>query len=82
MLFGCPTANFGPMSRGQPHSHHVNYCIHQHISRMVCCETFEFRPDRGFTSRNILVAILITLKGLVSRPRLLCIILSFCINAP
>ena len=27
MLFGCPTANFGILSRGQPHSPDVNHCI-------------------------------------------------------
>ena len=26
LLFGCPTANFGPLSRGQPHSPNVNHC--------------------------------------------------------
>ena len=24
LLFGCPTANFGPLSRGQPHPPNVN----------------------------------------------------------
>ena len=27
LLFGCPTANFGPLSRGQPHSPDVNHCV-------------------------------------------------------
>ena len=27
LLFGCPMANFGPLSRGQPHSPDVNHCI-------------------------------------------------------
>ena len=27
LLFGCPTANFGPLSRGQPHQPDVNHCI-------------------------------------------------------
>ena len=26
-LFGCPTANFGPLSRGQPHSPNLNHCV-------------------------------------------------------
>ena len=26
LLFGFPTANFGPLSRGQPHSSNVNHC--------------------------------------------------------
>ena len=27
MLFGCPTTNPGPLSRGQAHSPDVNYCV-------------------------------------------------------
>ena len=27
LLFGCPTANFGPLSSGQPHWLNVNHCI-------------------------------------------------------
>ena len=27
LLFGCPTANFGPLSRGQTHSPDVNHCV-------------------------------------------------------
>ena len=27
LLFGCPTVNFGPVSRRQSHSHDVNHCI-------------------------------------------------------
>ena len=27
LLFGCPTANFGPLSRGQPQSPYVNHCV-------------------------------------------------------
>ena len=27
LLFGCPTANFGLLSRGQDHSPNVNYCV-------------------------------------------------------
>ena len=27
LLFGCPTANFGPLSRGQPDSPDVNHCV-------------------------------------------------------
>ena len=27
LLLGCPTANFGPLSRGQPHSPDVNHCV-------------------------------------------------------
>ena len=27
MLFGCPTINFGPLLRGQPHSSNVNHCV-------------------------------------------------------
>ena len=27
LLFGCPTAKFGPLSRGEPHSPDVNHCI-------------------------------------------------------
>ena len=26
-IFGCSTANFGPLSRGQPHSPDVNHCV-------------------------------------------------------
>ena len=26
LLFGCPMANFGPLSREQPHSPNVNQC--------------------------------------------------------
>ena len=33
LLLGCPTANFGPLSRGQPHSSDVNHCV------------FHFRPE-------------------------------------
>ena len=29
LLFGCPMANFGPLSRGQPHAPDVNHCITQ-----------------------------------------------------
>ena len=29
MLFGCATTNFGTLSRGQPHSPHVNHCVIQ-----------------------------------------------------
>ena len=28
VLFGCPTTNFEPLSRGQPHSPNVNYCVY------------------------------------------------------
>ena len=27
LLFGCPTANFEPFSRGQPHKTNVNHCV-------------------------------------------------------
>ena len=27
LLFGCPTANFEPLSRGQPHSRYVSHCV-------------------------------------------------------
>ena len=27
MLFGCPTANFGSLPRGQPHELDVNHCV-------------------------------------------------------
>ena len=27
LLLGCPTANFGPLSKGQPHSFNVNHCV-------------------------------------------------------
>ena len=27
LLFCCPTTNFGPLSRGQPHSLDVNHCV-------------------------------------------------------
>ena len=27
MLFGCPKANFGPLSRGEPHSPAANHCV-------------------------------------------------------
>ena len=27
LVFGCPTANFGPLPRGQPHSPDLNHCI-------------------------------------------------------
>ena len=27
LLFGCPTANFGSLLRGQPHSPDVNHCV-------------------------------------------------------
>ena len=27
LLFGCPTTNFGPLSRGQPHHPNVNHCV-------------------------------------------------------
>ena len=29
LLFGCPTANFRPLLRGQPHSTNLNQCIIQ-----------------------------------------------------
>ena len=29
ILFDCPTANFGPLLRGQPHPPDVNHCIYQ-----------------------------------------------------
>ena len=40
LLFGCPTANFGPLSRGQPHSPDVNHCV------------LHFRPEGHREPRN------------------------------
>ena len=40
MLFGCSTANFGPLSRGQPQSPDVNHCI------------LHFRPEGHREPRN------------------------------
>ena len=36
----CPTANFGPLSRGQPHSPNVNHCL------------LHFRPKGHWEPRN------------------------------
>ena len=40
LLFGCPTANFGPLSRGQPHSPDVNHCV------------LHFRPEGHWEPRS------------------------------
>ena len=40
LLFGCPTANFRPLSRGQPHSPDVNHCV------------LHFRPEDHGEPRN------------------------------
>ena len=40
LLFGCPMANFGPLSRGQPHSPDVNHCV------------LHFRPEGHREPRN------------------------------
>ena len=40
LLFGCPTAKFGPLSRGQPYSPDVNHCV------------LHFRPEGQLEPRN------------------------------
>ena len=35
ILSGCPKQNFGPISRGQPHSPDVNRCIFNNFNSMV-----------------------------------------------
>ena len=33
LLFGFPKANFGPLSKGQPHSPDVNHCVVPNLDR-------------------------------------------------
>ena len=35
LLFGCPIASFGPLSRGQPHSSDVNPCVSTNFESKV-----------------------------------------------
>ena len=40
LLFGCPTASFGPLLRGQPHSLNCNDCV------------IQFQPESHQEPRN------------------------------